>query len=568
MARRIDRLRPAWLDGYDRRALAADLVAGLILSALLIPQAMAYAQLAGLPPEAGLYAAIAPAFVYALLGGSAFVSMGPVALASLLVADAIEGAGLPPESAAAIVAIETGVLIAVIGALGMGRLVNFVSEPALIGFTTAAAILIAASQLPAFLGVEVPRAGNLVEALRGIAAAGSVHLPTLAIAVATLALLLLADRYAAIVLWRLGIHPPYRLALVKSFPLVAIIAASAAAGMIGDGIARIDPPQGALPAFGVGVGAVEPWIALALPSAIIAVIVFVTGTAVAKALASRMRQSVDTDREAIAIGLANVAAGLSGGYAAGVSLSRSALVFDSGARSPLATAVAALIVVPVLLFAAPLLALLPEAALAALVMSAVLSLISPEDIASVWRHSRAEAAVLVLTFVATLVLGVRHGLVAGAGAGIFAFLWFSSLPRISRVGSTSHPGIYRTVDRDHIEVDTLPVLIIRIDMSLYFANVAYCEEKLQELLARHRDAACLLFDMRAVNGIDASGIRMLDRLIEGLKEQGLSVGFAVVHKPVEEALKSARHVRKAPVYLTLEEGVDKMRAICEAGDRA
>ncbi len=563
MARRMDRLKPAWLEGYDRKGLASDLVAGTVLSALLIPQAMAYAQLAGLPPEAGLYTAIAPAFVYALIGANAFVSMGPVALASLLVADAIEGAGVSPASAAAIVAVETGIILAIVGALGMGRLVNFVSEPALIGFTTAAAILIATSQIPAVLGVDIARAGNLVDAVRGLVAADAVHWPTAAIAAGTLAALVLADRYAAVVLWRLGVHPPYRLALVKSFPLVAILAATGAATLIGDGVARIDPPTGALPSFGVDVTVPAAWIALALPSAIIAIIVFVTGTAVAKALASRRRQSVDTNREAIAIGAACIAAGLTGGYAAGVSLSRSALVFDSGGRSPLATAVAGLIVVPVLLFAAPLLAHLPEAALAALVMSAVLSLVSLDDIASVWRHSRAETAVLAVTLAGTLLLGVREGLVAGAGAGIVAFLWFSSLPRISRVGSTGLPGIYRTVDREDIEVDTLPVLVIRIDMSLYFANVAYCEEKLQELVARHRDAGCLLFDMRAVNGIDASGIRMLDRLIEGLKEQGLRVGFAVVHKPVEEALKSARHVRKAPVYLTLEEGVEKMREICE-----
>lgn len=534
---------------------------------LLVPQAMAYALLAGLPPETGLYAAIAPPLLYLLFGTSPTVSVGPVALASLLVAEAIAGVDLPPRQAAAIIAIETGLLLAVLGMLRLGRLVNFVSEPALIGFTAAAAVLIATSQIPALVGIDVGRAGTLVESLAAIGPALDRFNPVaLAIGGVSLLSLLLADRYAAALLWKSGVHPPWRQAMVKSIPLLLLIAASAIV-LAGAEVETVGRTSAGIPAIVLPPAEIAAWLSLLPSSAVVALIVFVIGAAVAKSLAGRQRQALDTSREALAIGAANIGAGLTGGYAVGASLSRSALVYDAGGRTPVASAIAALIVLGVAAFLSGALAYLPNTALAALVISAVFGLIKPGEIRSVWAHSKVEFAVLLAAFLATLVFGVQWGLALGAGLGLFAYLWFSSVPRVTRVGTVEDSDwAFRSVDRDEVELDTMPVLVIRIDRSLYFGNAAYCEDRILNFIARHPEASCLVLDMRAVNTIDASGVAMIERLLDNLDEKQLSVDFACAHQPVYEALQRNMVVRRRTFYTTVADGVEKCRnrAACGA----
>ncbi|MFQ6549089.1 SulP family inorganic anion transporter [Aestuariibius sp. 2305UL40-4] len=559
---------PLWTKGYSAKSFGSDALAGAILAILLIPQAMAYALLAGLPPQMGLYTAIIPPLLYALLGQSAFVSVGPVALASLLVADAIGQSDLPPPEAAAIIAIEVGIVLLLLGIFRLGRLVNFVSEPALLGFTAGAAILIAVSQIPPFLGLDVPRSGTLPGAVQALWSAGAIHLPTVLIGAAVLASLLLADRYCAAGLWRLGIRPPFRLALVKSVPLL-VISVAAFAALYAPDVATVDAPEGQVFTLTLPPLDPAPWLSLLGSSAVIAVIVFVTGTAVAKSLSSRRRRPLDTDREALAVGAANVAAGFTGGYAAGVSLSRSALVFDTGARSPLATAVAGAIVVPVMLFGGPALSMLPATALAALVISAVFGLVKVTEIKAVWQHRKVEGGVIAVAFLATILLGVQWGLVAGAAAGVLTFLWFSSLPRVTRVGAADgEDDVFRSTDRDEVTEDTTPVIVIRIDRSIYFGNVGHCETQILDILAQAKDAECLVLDMRAVNEVDASGVRMINRLFNNLEEKDLKVGFAALHEPVKDAICSSAKARMAPHFTTVKEGLEEMRALCGADQRS
>lgn len=534
-------LRPrfGWLTDLSAGALVKDIIAGLILAILLVPQAMAYAQLAGLPPQTGLFAALLPPLIYALFGTSNFVSMGPVALVSLVVAEAAGNAPVPPETAAAVIAVEAGVALALLGALGLGRLVNFISEPVLLGFTTAAAFLIAASQLPTLIGVEAPRAGDLPTALEGLwNGIGGFSLATTAIGLASLGALLLINRYAAAILWKLGLHPPFRQAVAKSLPFVVIVLAALAVSQIAAPVATVAAVERGLPSPPWPLGGPSLWLSL-LPSALaVAVIVFVTATAVAKSLAGKDRSALDTSREAVALGIGNIAAVATGGYAVGASLSRSALVEDSGGRSPLASIVASLVVLAVLLFLAPYLSLLPKTALAALVISAVFGLIKIRAIREIVAHDRIEGAIVAIAFLATLIFGVRLGLAVGAGAGLAHFLWFSSLPRVTRVGSDDGGASFRSVDRDAVTIDTLPVLIVRIDRSIYFGNAAFCEDEIFARLAQHDGVTCLVIDMRAVNGVDASGAGMLRRLTERLHEMGIAVHFAEVHEPVKRALTS------------------------------
>ena len=526
-----------WLRSYGGASALKDTIAGLILSVLLVPQAMAYAQLAGLPPQTGLFAALLPPVLYLLFGTSNYVSLGPVALVSLVIAEAASGAGGEPLDAAVIIALEAGILLALLGGLGLGRLVNFISEPVLLGFTAAAAFLIAASQLPALLGIDAGRSGNLVDAVGSLASQiGATSMPTAIIGGAALLALLLAHRYVAPLLWKAGLHPPWRQAVAKSFPLLIIICAAFAASRVGNGVPTVQAINGGLPSLSLPAGGPDLWLKLLPSSLTVAVIVFVTATAVAKSLAGSDRSHLDTSREAVALGTANVAAALTGGYAVGASLSRSALVEDSGAASRVASVIASLVVLAVLLFLTPLLAYLPRTALAALVISAVFGLIKVREMRAVWRHDRIEAAIIAIAFLATLVFGVRLGLAIGAGAGLAHFLWFSSLPRVTRIGSEDGGESFRSVDRDAVHIDTLPALIIRFDRSIYFGNASYVENEVFRLLSRHEGVECVVLDMRAVNSVDASGAAMLDRMIERLHFMDIETRFAETHQPVREAL--------------------------------
>ncbi|MBX7542109.1 SulP family inorganic anion transporter [Qipengyuania sphaerica] len=527
-----------WLAVSSAPTAFKDAVAGIVLSILLVPQAMAYAQLAGLPPQMGLFAALAPPLLYLFFGTSPFVSLGPVALVSLVIGEAVGGSDLAPEIGAEIIAIEAGVLLLLLGGLGLGRLVNFISEPVLLGFTAAAAVLIAASQLPTLLGIEVARAGDLPAALRALwAGAGELRPATTIIGIAALVVLVFTGRYAAPFLWKIGVKPPFRLALAKSFPLVVIIAAGIAATMVKAPVPMVESIDGGLPKPAFPFVPLSYWIGF-LPGALaVAIIIFVTATAVAKTLAGEDRSHLDSSREAVALGAGNVAAALTGGYAVGASLSRSALVRDSGGKTPLATVFASGAVIAVLFFLAPLLGLLPKTALAALVMSAVFGLIKLRDIRMVWRHDRIEGLIIAAAFLATLVFGVQLGLAIGAGLGLAHFLWFSSIPRVTRVGTDDGGTTYRSVRRDNVEVNTLPVLVVRIDRSIYFGNSEYCEDRIVKLVAEHEGVEKLVIDMRAVNAVDASGAAMLLRLVQRMRDQGIIVHFAGTHQPVAKSIK-------------------------------
>lgn len=527
-----------WLSGLSRSVIAKDAIAGIVLSILLVPQAMAYAQLAGLPPQMGLFAALAPPLFYLFFGTSPFVSLGPVALVSLVIGEAVGDTTLAPAVGAEIIAIEAGVLLLLLGAFGLGRLVNFISEPVLLGFTAASAVLIAASQLPTLLGIDSARAGDLPTAITALwSGIDGVRPVTTLLGGAALLILVLAGRYAAPILWKMGVKPPFRLALAKSFPLAVIVGAGVAAMFTDATIPTVQSIEGGLPQPVFPFVPVSFWLGL-LPSALaVATIIFVTATAVAKTLAGEDRGNLDTSREAVALGAGNVAAALTGGYAIGASLSRSALVRDSGGRTPLATVFASFAVVAVLFLLAPLLAYLPQTALAALVISAVFALVKWRDITMVWRHSRVEGLIIIVSFVATLLFGVQLGLAIGAVLGLAHFLWFSSIPRVTVVGSEDGGTTFRSARRDGVKVNTLPVLVVRIDRSIYFGNSEYCEDRIVAHVADYEGVERLVLDMRAVNAVDASGAAMLLRLVQRMRDNGVIVHFAATHEPVAKKIK-------------------------------
>ncbi|MEM7687471.1 MAG: SulP family inorganic anion transporter [Pseudomonadota bacterium] len=529
---RLDTLR-----GANSRSLLADGIAGTTLAILLIPQVMAYAQLAGLPPETGLYAALVPPLLYLLFGTSPYVSIGPVALVSLVIASVAGGVDAPPSEVAVIVGIQAGLVLAMIGALKLGRLVNFISEPVLLGFTAAVAFLIFASQFPTLLGVDADRAGNLPVAVMSFAdAAPRWHKSTALVGAAALLLLIASSRFAVPIAERLGLASPWKQAAAKSVPLVIIIGCAIAAHIAFPDVARVQAPPEGLPPVTVPTFEPSVWIAVLPSSLVVAVIIFATATAVAKSLAGKDRSGFDTNREAAALGLGNIAASLTGGYAVSASLSRSALVEESGGRTPMSHVVGAGWVLVALLFFAPMLAFLPKTVLAALVISAVFSLVKVVEMRRVWRHDRSEAALIALTFVATLGLGVKLGLAIGAGAALAHHMWVASLPRVTLVGTDDSGKTFRSIEREEIDLHTLPVLIIRIDRSIWFANSAYVEDQITALVGQYDDVCDIVFDMRAANIVDASGAAMLRRLVDQLTSQDVEVHFAAVHEPVQKVL--------------------------------
>lgn len=546
--RGIARLLPsvAWLRDYRSGDLSRDALAGVLVAVLLVPQAMAYAMLANLPPRIGLYAALAPAVVYALLGTSRFLSVGPVALVSLLVAEATAGTGdTDAERAAAALALAAMVALTLLalGAFRLGFLANFLSTPVLKGFTAGAAVLIGASQLGHLLGIDVTRGLGFPATVATVAR----RLPetdpvTLSLGAGCLALLLAGGTPLDRRLVRTSLSPVARRAVVRTVPLLVTVAAVVAVrgldlhrrygvatvGELGD----ILPPLTRPP--------LDPalWGRL-VPSALtIAAVAFVTSVAIAMSLASRRGQRVDPNQEMIALGAANLGAVFTGAYPVGGSISRSALTFTAGGHTPLAQMTAAATVLVAALGLGRWLGALPRAALAAIIISAVFGMIDVRGSHRIWRFSRAEGVSLVATFVAVIGFGVEAGILLGAASALVLYLSRTSRPRIVTEGYHDEAEQFRSEDREEVQPQRSPVLVLRIDESLYFANTRYCEEIIIEKVAEQDPRVRrLVLDLATVAEIDSSALEMMERLVDDLDEAGIEVVLAATRKPVLERLE-------------------------------
>lgn len=560
-----------WIPRYETADFLRDLLAGVFVATLLIPQSMAYALLADLPPQVGLYASIVPVFIYALLGTSRFLSIGPVALISLLVGETIAQANISGNiaatEAALILAAIVGVLLVILGALRLGFLVSFISDPVLTGFTTAAAILIGGSQLSNLVGMPVARSSNLYGTVTQLAAnIDKVNLTAVAIGGATLFILIMAGTPLERWMQKRGFKKRQRIFLSKGIPLGLVLSSTllvwvfalderagvAVIGEIGKGV----PPL-RLPPFEPAV-----WVALLPGGVAIALIIFVTATAVAKSLAGRRREHIEPSQESITLGFANLAASLTGGYPAGASISRSAVNFDTGAKTPASTAVAAILVLFVGIFLGSFLQFLPKTVLAALIISAIFSLIDIQTIKRIWRTSRAEGLTFAITLLAVLFQGIEKGLIIGAVSGLTLYLWRTSRPRIVVEGRLNDSANFRSAEREAVESELSPVLVLRIDQSLYFANAGYCEDQVLRHVAENKAVYHLLIDFKSVDEIDVSGTRMLERLVTNLAEAGVTVNVAELKRPVQALLEEAGLLdRLGPehVFVTADEALKVLK---------
>jgi sulfate permease, SulP family len=515
-----------WLKGYRRQDLSGDLAAGLTVAVMLIPQGMAYAMLAGLPPVVGLYASTVPLIVYALFGSSRQLAVGPVAIVSLLTLSGASALAEPGSArfiaVAAVLALMSGVIQLVLGLVKAGFVVNFLSHAVISGFTSAAAIIIGLSQLETLLGVDL-ESGHSVFGLVWEAATrlGEVNPYTLLIGVASIVTLVAAKEWAPRLPAALGV---VALATVATWGLALHDRGVAIVGVVPSGL-----PAPSLPTMDAGVLSALLTTALA-----ISFVGFMESFAVAKSIATREKYKIDADQELKGLGLANLAAGVFSGFPVTGGFARSAVNHRAGARTGLASIITAgLILLTVLAFTS-LFEFLPRAVLAAVVMVAVYGLIDVREALRLFKLKKVDGWTLVVTFVATLVLGVEAGILVGVAFSLLVFIWRSAYPHAARLGYLARERVFRNEDR-FPEVETYPgTLILRIDASLYFANMSFLESTLRTALVEETEYRDIILDFSGVNDMDAVAVETLEILMAEMGEQGVTVHIAAMKGPVRD----------------------------------
>ncbi|HSK41876.1 MAG TPA: sulfate permease, partial [Arenibaculum sp.] len=518
-----------WAPSYSRADAINDLVAAVIVTIMLVPQSLAYAMLAGLPPHVGLYASILPLVAYAVFGTSRTLAVGPVAVVSLMTAAAAGGVaarGTPEYLTAAItLAALSGLVLLAMAVLRLGFLANLLSHPVISGFITASGILIAASQIRHILGIEAEGdtlPGIVRELAHGI---GRTNLHTLAIGAASVAFLFWVRGNLKPLLVRAGIRPRPADLVAKAGPVAAIalsVLAVAAFGLEEKGVRIVGAIPAGLPPFALPSFDPALWVQLLPAAVLISLVGFVESISVAQTLAAKRRQRIGANQELVGLGAANVAAAVSGGYPVTGGFARSVVNYDAGAGTPLAGAYTAAGILAATLFLTPVFTLLPQAVLAATIIVAVLSLVDLAAIRRTFGYSKADFAAMAATIALVLLVGVEAGILAGVALSLALFFWRTSRPHVAIVGQVPGSQHFRNVERH--EVITHPELLsIRVDESLYFANARFLEDTVYDLVAARPEVRHVVLMCPAVNLIDASALESLEAIAHRLHAAG--VGF-------------------------------------------
>ena len=533
----------AWARSYDRDTATSDLVAAVIVTIMLIPQSLAYALLAGLPAEMGLYASILPLVAYAIFGTSRALAVGPVAVVSLMTAAAIGQLGLtsPAEIALAAVTLAfiSGVFLTLLGVLKLGFLANFLSHPVIAGFITASGVLIAASQLKHIFGISA-EGHTLLELVLSLAEhIGQTNPITLVIGVGATAFLFWVRKGLKPLLVRAGVGPRLADIFAKAGPVAAVVATTLIAwgfGLDARGVKLVgDIPMG-LPPLSAPSFDLSMWSTLLLPAVLISIIGFVESVSVAQTLAAKRRQRIDPDQELIGLGTSNIASAISGGFPVTGGFSRSVVNFDAGAATPAAGAYTAVGIGIATLVLTPLLFFLPKATLAATIIVAVLSLVDFSILKKTWTYSMVDFIAVTATIVLTLLVGVEMGVSAGVLLSIFLHLYKTSKPHVAEVGLVPGTQHFRNVKRH--DVETLPgVLTLRVDESLYFVNSRFLEDYVLARVSECDNLSHVVLMFPAVNEVDMSALETLEELNRRLGEQKITLHLTEVKGPVMDRLK-------------------------------
>ena len=531
-----------WLKTYHRGLLTRDVLAAVIVTLMLVPQALAYAMLAGLPPEMGLYASMLPLVLYAVFGTSASLAVGPVAVAALMTASALSSFAAPgsPEyiGAALVLAALSGLILIAMGVLRLGFLVNFLSHPVISGFVTASGILIAISQLKHIFGVEAS-GHNVVELLRALLGQWQqVNIITLLIGLGVWAYLWVCRKRLNGWLTKLGMPASWAGLMVKAAPISAVVVTTLLAWgfqLEQRGVDVVGFVPSGLPAITLPSLDQSLWLGLLPAALLISLVGFVESVSVAQTLAAKRRQRIDPNQELIALGMANLGAGISGGSPVSGGFSRSVVNFEAGAATPLAGAFTALGIVLATLLLTDLLAFLPTATLAATIIVAVGTLIDLPAVKRTWQYSRSDGVAMVATLLLTLLHSVEVGIISGVVLSLGLHLYRTSQPHSAVVGRVPGTEHFRNVKRHQVETDE-HVAMLRIDESLYFANARYLEDTVMALAARSPSIKHIVLTCQAVNVIDASALESLEAINGRLKDAGAMLHLAEVKGPVMDRL--------------------------------
>ncbi|MBD3224230.1 MAG: sulfate permease, partial [Caldithrix sp.] len=470
---------------------SGDVIAGIVVTVVIIPQAMAYAMLAGLPAEAGLYASILPLAIYGLFGGLPSLSVAPVAIDSLLIAVAIGGLAVSGGTHywqwVIMLALMVGALQILFGLLRLGHLINFISDPVIKGFTNAAAIIIAVSQLRYIVGLDIPRSTSVFDTLQAlIHHLGAANGWAAVIGLISIIFLLGMQRILPNLLKRRSWPETLVLIVSRSAPLILIIVMTVLSAYWiqsqDRSVAVIGSIPAHLPQLQVHLPDRTQFNQLLSPAVTIALISILQSVSVGKILSGRKRRRFDANREIMVFGLANIMASFSRGMVVSGGFGRSAVNDSAGAQSGLSSLLTAGLVLLTTLFFTPYLFYLPQAVLAAIIVAAVINLIDFKSIFKYWDFNKADVLAAMLTFLGVLFLGIQYGILAGVLFSIVYYLWHTSRPHLAVIGETEHPGHYRNVERHNVK--TCPhVLALRVDESLYFANVNYLQTEIINLAA-------------------------------------------------------------------------------------
>lgn len=557
----------AWGREYSRRTLANDLIVAGIVTVLLIPQSLAYALLAGLPAQVGLYASIAPLLVYALFGTSRALAVGPVAVVSLMTAAAVAPLaeqGTPEYLGAAVaLAFVSGLLLLLMGMLRLGFLANFLSHPVISGFITASALQIAASQLAPLLGARA-QGENLFELVVSLAGhLEQVEPHTAAIGAASLAFLFWVRRGLRPLLVRFGVAARSADLLAKVGPAVAIAATTAVVwgfGLEARGVQVVGAVPRGLPRIGLPPLDPTSWTAVLVPALLISIVGYVESISVALTLAAKRRQRIDPDQELVALGAANVASAVSGGFPVTGGFARSVVNFEAGAETPAAGAFTAIGIALATLFLTPLLFFLPKATLAATIVVAVLSLVDLGAVKRTWIYSRADAAAMGATILVTLARGVEAGLTVGVVVSVLLHLYRTSKPHVAVVGQVPGTEHFRNVTRHDVVTDP-EIVSLRVDESLYFPNARFLEDRIHQAVAANPAVRHVVLVCPAVNTIDASALESLEAINHRLKDGGISFHLSEVKGPVMDRLQRSRFLAELTgrVHLTQFDAMASLR---------
>ena len=563
---------PDWLKHYKKEQLSGDTVAGIIVAVVLVPQSMAYGLLAGLPPEVALYSSVLPLILYALFGSSRALAVGPVGLMSLMTGATLVELEINDinemVSTAHTLALLVGLILIFMRFAKLGAIINFLSHPVISGFVSASAIIIALSQLKHMLGLDIPRGLPVQDTLYFLITQFP-HSDFITTTLAFVSLLLLwCFKFPVVKLLQ---HNNFSTALIqfisKSGPLAAVAIGTFSVFYWNlneqHQVSIIGSIPSGLPSL-ISLNLDPSLIEKLLPNALlIALIGYLESVSIAKSMANQKRQKINSNKELLGLGAANIASAISGGYPVAGGFGRSMVNFSAGANTPLASIITACLVGLTLVSLTPLFFFLPKAALGAIIVMAVVPLIDFHTLKHAWGYDKTDAASMMVTFFTVLIIDVETGIVAGVLLSIGLYLHRSSQPHIAIVGRVDNTEHYRNIDRHQVKTDE-HILALRVDENLYFANTNYLEDTIMQLVADNKKINHVVLICSSISVIDSSALKSLDDILYGLEKAGLTLSLAEIKGPVMDKLRNTDFLQKIGldnVFLSTHQAIQHLQKL-------